>query len=106
MSTTRTLLDPPTAYSSTSALTPTLRAIERRSGFDTPAATASGTVLRLASQPNTTVTSVPVEESLAFPTQDGHVRYADQPEGWASQIRGMPRYRPLNRDLDPALRPL
>ncbi|PWN20895.1 hypothetical protein BCV69DRAFT_282408 [Microstroma glucosiphilum] len=92
--------------SSTAPSATTQRGTERPSGFDTPGEAAGGRNRTTPARPNTTVTTVSVDESVAFPTEDGHVRFADQPEDWAADVRGMPRYRPLNTELDSALRPL
>lgn len=54
------------------------------------------------SRPNTEITSIDIQESLAFPEP----RNDPQPAHWNNQLRGNPPYRALNRNQDFSTRPL
>lgn len=62
------------------------------------------------SEPSTTVardariSSVPITESLAIPpARPAHIQ---DPEDWPSEVRGVPEYRPVDRNLDYSIRPM
>ncbi|KAJ9102965.1 hypothetical protein QFC19_004522 [Naganishia cerealis] len=48
------------------------------------------------------ISTIPVEESLAIP----ELVDATNPEDWPEDVRGMPDYRPINRNLDYSIRPM
>lgn len=51
------------------------------------------------------ISSVPISESLAIPlTSD--IPTAEPPADWPEDVRGMPAYRPVNRELDYSVRPM
>ncbi|KAJ9094997.1 hypothetical protein QFC21_005790 [Naganishia friedmannii] len=48
------------------------------------------------------IATVPIEESLAIPEPVD----ATNPADWPEDVRGMPAYRPIDRNLDYSIRPM
>lgn len=59
----------------------------------------------ITTQRDARISTVPLSESLAIPLASD-IPAGETPAEWPEDVRGMPAYRPVNRELDYSVRPM